>query len=83
MAEPASGASLDEQIAATAGSLGQTVLGREPNADELEALTTILRATAEALRHGHGFIKRLAEQVQEERTTENVEEFFEDTIKTD
>lgn len=83
MAEPASGVSLDEQIAGTARSLGQAVLGREPNADESEALITILRAATEALKHGHGFIKRLATQVQEERTTENVEEFFEDVIKTD
>ena len=83
MAEPADGMSLDEQIAASARSLSLAVLGRDPSADESEALTTILRAAAEALKHGHGFVKRLASQVQEERTAENVEEFFEDTIKTD
>ena len=76
-------AALEEQISCAARGLGQAALGREPNADELEALTVILRAATDALRHGHGFIRRLAEQVQEERTTENVEEFFEDVIKPD
>jgi hypothetical protein len=83
MSSPESESPLDEQIAATARSLGTAVLGREPNADEAESLVAILRAAADALKHGHGFIKRLASQVQEERTTENVEEFFEDVIKTD
>lgn len=83
MAEPLSGAALEQHIVGTAQTLGQAVLGREPNADESEALVAILRAAADALKHGHGFIKRLASQVQEERTTENVEEFFEDVIKTD
>ncbi|MDR3637034.1 MAG: hypothetical protein P4L84_24740 [Isosphaeraceae bacterium] len=83
MAEPANVAAVEEQISSAARTLGSAVLGREVNADEFEALTTILRAATEALKHGHGFVKRLASQVQEERTTENVEEFFEDVIKTD
>jgi hypothetical protein len=58
-------------------------VGRELDPDELDALTAILRAATDALKHGHGFIKRLASQVQEERTAENVEEFFEDVIKPD
>jgi hypothetical protein len=74
---------LDQQIASAARDLGQAALARALNADELTAMTQILRAATEALRHGHGFIGRLAEQVREERTTESVEEFFEDVIKPD
>ena len=83
MSEPGRELSLDEQIATTTQSLGQAALGRPLSADEADSLTAILRAAVDALKHGHGFINRLAEQVLEERKTENVEEFFEGVIKTD
>lgn len=72
-------AAFDEQRAVSmAHSLGREALGREPNADEADALATIARAVIGALRDGH--IRRLAEQVSAERTDERVEEFFEQNL---
>ncbi len=83
MSDPGNALSLDEEIAAVTQRLGQAAVGRPLTADEAGSLSAILRAAAEALRQGHAFINRLAEHVAEERKTENVEEFFEDVIKTD
>jgi hypothetical protein len=80
MAEPGREPSVDQQVADAARSLGRSVLGRELDADELAAMTTIFKAATQALQHG--FITRLAEQVKAERETESVEEFFEN-IKPD
>jgi hypothetical protein len=71
----------DEQATAAALSLGRTVLGRDLSRDEAEALTSIFKSTVQALKHG--FIRRLAEHVDSERTDESVEEFFEDIIHPD
>jgi hypothetical protein len=81
MAEPGPALRVEQQAAAAAHALGRAVTGRELTADEAEAMSIIFKAAAEALRHG--FIRRLAEHVQAERDTENVEEFFEDVIKPD
>jgi hypothetical protein len=80
MTDPARELSVDRQAEDAALALGRAVLGRELTADEASAMTTIFKAAAQALKHG--FIKRLAEQVQEEREAESVEEFFEN-IKPD
>ncbi len=79
MSEPHRDPNVDQQAASAALSLGRAITGRELTPDEAEAMTTILKAAAEALRHG--FIKRLATHVQAERDSEDVEEFFEDIIK--
>ena len=62
-------------------SLGRTVVGRDLTPDEAEAMTSIFKSTIQALKHG--FIRRLAEHVDAERTDESVEEFFEDIIHPD
>ena len=54
--------------------LGRAVLGRAPTDVEATALQDIFQATAQALKHG--FIRRLADHVVQERETESVEEFF-------
>ncbi len=80
MAESERDSSVEEPIRRSATDFGQSVLGRTPTPDEATALNTILQATARALKHG--FINRLAEQVQAESENETVEEFFEN-IKSD
>jgi hypothetical protein len=80
MAESERTPTVDEQADRAALTLGRAVLGREPTDDEATALREIFRATAQALQHG--FIRRLADHVLEERETESVEEFFEN-IKPD
>jgi len=75
MGEPERGLSVDEQAEAATRVLGRQALGRELTAEESAALSSILKAAVQALKHG--FIQRLAEQVQCERETETVEEFFE------
>ena len=76
MAEPGRELTVNEQIEAAALALGRAVLGRDLTADEAEALTIVFKDAIQALQHG--FIRRLAEKVQEERETESVEEFFAD-----
>jgi hypothetical protein len=78
MPEPAP--TVEAQANAAALSLGRAVLGRDPTDVEAIALQEIFQATAQALKHG--FIRRLADHVLEERETESVEEFFEN-IKPD
>jgi hypothetical protein len=78
MPEPPS--AVEEQANAAALTLGRAVLGRAPTDVEATALQEIFLATAQALKHG--FIRRLADHVLEERETESVEEFFEN-IKSD
>jgi hypothetical protein len=80
MTEPAGVQTVEQQADAAALSLGRAVLGRDPTDVEALALQDILRATVQALKHG--FIRRLADHVLEERETESVEEFFEN-IKPD
>jgi hypothetical protein len=75
MNEPERASSVDEQADHAALTLGRAVLGRDPTDVENMALREIFRATAQALKHG--FIRRLADHVLEERETESVEEFFE------
>ena len=81
MSGPERELSADEQAAIAAASLGRSVVGRDLTAEEADALTTIFKASVQALRHG--FIRRLADQVVAERTDESVEEFFEDVIRPD
>jgi hypothetical protein len=71
----------DELAESAALGLGRTVVGRDLSADEADAMTTIVKAAVQALKHG--FIRRLAEHVVAERTEESVEEFFEDVIHPD
>ncbi len=71
----------DEQARIAAANLGKTVLGRDLTQEEADALTTILKSTVQALKHG--FIRRLADHVVAEREEESVEEFFEDMIQPD
>jgi len=78
MPEPAP--TVEEEANAAALTLGRAVLGRAPTDVEATALQEIFQATAQALKHG--FIRRLADHVLEERETESVEEFFEN-IKPD
>ena len=66
---------------AAAINLGRAVMGRELTVEEADAMKTIFRSAAQALKHG--FIRRLAEHVVAERTDESVEEFFEGIIKPD
>jgi hypothetical protein len=80
MSEPERAPSVDEQSDQAALTLGRAVLGRDLTAVEVSAMREIFRATAQALKHG--FIRRLADHVLEERETESVEEFFEN-IKPD
>ena len=75
MGEPEREVSLADQVKALVQSLGRQTVGRELTADEAAALSTILDAAVQALKHG--FIQRLAEQVATEREAETVEEFFE------
>jgi len=83
MPEPGGELSIDAQIQTVAQQLGRAVLGRELNPDEADAMIAVIKAATDALREGHGFLHRLAEQVRAERETENVEEFFEGIIKAD
>ena len=71
----------DELATIVAANLGKTVLGRDLTQEEADALTTILKSTVQALKHG--FIRRLADHVVAEREDESVEEFFEDMIQPD
>jgi len=71
---------VDVGVEQAARALGRQVLGRDLNPDEATALIAIMKASAQALRHG--FIRRLAEHVETEREAERVEELFED-IKPD
>jgi hypothetical protein len=80
MSEPERAPTLEEQADQAALTLGRQVVGRELTSDEAIALREIFRATAQALKHG--FIRRLADHVLQERETESVEEFFE-SIKPD
>ena len=75
MTEPARTQLAEEQADAAAHSLGRAVLGRDLTDVEASALQDIFRATVQALKHG--FIRRLADHVLQERETESVEEFFE------
>jgi len=75
MSEPGRTLTVEEQVDSAALGLGRAVTGREATADEAQALRDIFRATAEALKHG--FIRRLADHVLQEREAESVEEFFE------
>ncbi len=75
------GQTADEFAAIAATNLGKTVLGRDLTQEEADALTTILKSTVQALKHG--FIRRLADHVVAEREDESVEEFFEDMIQPD
>jgi len=70
----------EERADQAAITLGRAVMGRDLTDVEATALREIFRATAQALKHG--FIRRLADHVLEERETESVEEFFEN-IKSD
>jgi hypothetical protein len=81
MAGSEPGQTPEQQAQIAALSLGRAVLGREMTVEETEAVTTILKATVQALKHG--FIRRLANHVLSEREDESVEEFFEDAIRPD
>ncbi len=81
MSEPARDSLPDNLAELAATNLGRSVLGRDLTTEEAESLTTILRSTVQALKHG--FIRRLAEHVLAEREDESVEEFFEDVIHPD
>lgn len=74
MSEPERETSEEERAEASLRALGRRTLGRELTADESAALSSILKAAVQALKHG--FVQRLARQVQSERETESVEEFF-------
>jgi hypothetical protein len=71
----------DEQAQAVALSLGRSILGRDLETDEAEALALIFKSAVQALRQGT--IRRLANHVAAERTDEAIEEFFEGQINTD
>ncbi|MGE3821218.1 MAG: hypothetical protein AB7I30_17530 [Isosphaeraceae bacterium] len=71
----------EQEAEADALAIGRRVVGRELTVEEAEAMTTIFRSAVQALKHG--FIRRLAEHVQAERTDEAVEEFFEEQIHPD
>jgi hypothetical protein len=79
MSGPEQELTAEQQAKIAAVSLGRTVLGRDLSAEESDAMTSILEATVQALRHG--FIRRLAEHVRAEREDESVEEFFENVIE--
>ncbi len=81
MPEEVRGVSPDQEAEAVAIQLGRSVLARDLKPDEAAAVSSIFKATVHALKHG--FIQRLAEHVETERTAENVEEFFEDVIHPD
>ena len=78
MSVPEYESKLDDQIAQTAKTLGKTVLGRDLTIEEADAMITIFKSSAQALKHG--FIRRLAEHVVAERVDESIEEFFEGAI---
>jgi hypothetical protein len=80
MSEPERALTVEEQADRAALNLGRAVMGRDLTDVEATAMREIFRATAQALKHG--FIRRLADHVLEERETESVEEFFEN-IKPD
>ena len=61
--------------------LARSALGRDLTADEGEAFVAIVKAAIQAI--NHGFVRRLAERVAEERADESVEEFFGDVIHPD
>jgi hypothetical protein len=73
--------SLGQMIEADAMALGRKVLGREPTAEEADALKLIFSSAAQAL--SEGFIRRLANHVLAERREESIEGFFEGNVKTD
>jgi hypothetical protein len=75
MTEPEGALTVEEQADIAALTLGRAVMGRDLTGVEATALREIFRATVQALKHG--FIRRLADHVLEERETESVEEFFE------
>jgi hypothetical protein len=72
---------LAQLIEADAIALGRKVLGREPAAEETDALKSIFHAAAQAL--AEGFIRRLADHVIAERREESIEGFFEGHVRTD
>jgi hypothetical protein len=80
MSDPERALTVEEQADRAALNLGRAVMGRDLTDVEATAMRDIFRATAQALKHG--FIRRLADHVLEERETESVEEFFEN-IKPD
>jgi hypothetical protein len=80
MSDPERALTVEEQADRAALNLGRAVMGRDLTDVEATAMREIFRATAQALKHG--FIRRLADHVLEERETESVEEFFEN-IKPD
>ena len=81
MSEPERALTPDQEAETAATRLGRAVLGRDLSADEAAAMASIFKAAVQALKHG--FIRRLAEHVEAERTDESVEEFFEDIIHPD
>lgn len=81
MSEPERALTPEQHAEAAAITLGRSVLGRDLSADEAVAMASIFKAAVQALKHG--FIRRLAEHVEAERTDESVEEFFEDIIHPD
>jgi len=83
MTEPSreGGETLGRMIEGDALALGRKVLGREPTAEEADALKSIFHAAASAL--SEGFIRRLADHVLAERREESIEGFFEGNVKTD
>jgi hypothetical protein len=72
---------IDPMIGDQAQAISRAVLGRDLTPDEAEAMKSIFRAAAQALKEG--FIQRLSRHVQAERKEEAIEGFFEDQIKTD
>jgi hypothetical protein len=74
MTEAERALAVEELADRAAVTLGREVMGRDLTDVETIALREIFRATAQALKHG--FIRRLADHVLEERETESVEEFF-------
>jgi hypothetical protein len=81
MPEPQEQQRIDQLVVDSAAAFGRQVLGQDPTAEQLGALTTIFRATAQAL--SEGFIQRLADHVLAERREESIEEFFENQVKAD
>src|SRR5690348_11974993 len=75
MSESENALTVEEQAEIAALTLGRAVVDRDLTGDEAMAMREIFRATVQALKHG--FIRRLADHVLQERETESVEEFFE------
>jgi hypothetical protein len=72
---------LTQDIEAEAVQIGRRILGRDLTPAEATAMNAIFTAAAQAL--SEGVIERLANHVLAERREETIEEFFEDTVKTD